>query len=64
VLSRGPPRWRDRAEVVSMSSDGSNVSEHERVERKRRNHRTHVKMILFGWVIPLARIFMWEWRHD
>jgi hypothetical protein len=63
VLSRGPPWWRDCAEVLSMSSHESNESEHDLLERKRRNDRTHVKMILFVWVIPLALIFLWEWLH-
>jgi hypothetical protein len=64
VLSRGPPGWRDRAEVLSMSADESNGSEHVLRERQRRNDRAHVKMILFVWVIPLALIFLWEWLHD
>jgi hypothetical protein len=63
VLARGPPWWRDCAEVLSMSSDESNESERELLERKRRNDRTHVKMILFVWVVPLVLIFLWEWLH-
>jgi hypothetical protein len=46
-----------------MTSDESNENESERLERKRRDDRTHVRVILFVWVVPLALIFLWEWLH-
>ena len=50
-------------ESETPASKESNESERERLERKRRDDRTHVKMILFVWVIPLILIFLWEWLH-